>query len=46
MFECAKDCYLQMLEFALPFAIVFNVGNMIVNTLLSVMFGGKLCIKG
>ena len=45
MGEIAVNIYMQMLEVAIPFALVFNIGNIIVNSVLTAIFGGKLCIK-
>lgn len=42
MVEFAIDAFTQIVEIALPVAIVFEVGNLIVNTFMRVAFGGKL----
>ena len=38
----AIEIYAAMLKEALPFAIVFEIGNLIVCTFLRVAFGGRL----
>ena len=42
MVEFAVDMLVQVLEMALPIAIVFEVGNLIVGTFMRVAFGGRL----
>lgn len=42
MAEMALDLYTQLIELAVPIAIVFEMGNLIVSTFLRVAFGGKL----
>lgn len=42
MVEFAVESFTQILEIALPIAIVFEVGNLIVGTFMRVAFGGKL----
>lgn len=44
MIEFAVESYTQILVIALPVAIVFNLGDLIVSTFLRTAFGGKLCI--
>lgn len=34
--------YTEVITYALPFAIAFEVGNLIVSTFLRAAFGGKL----
>ena len=46
MARFAIDIYTEILELALPFAFVFGMCNLIVNTVLSVAFGGRLKIGG
>lgn len=38
----AIDIYVEMMSQALPFALAFEVGNLIVSTFLRAAFGGKL----
>lgn len=38
----AIKIYTEMMMSAIPYAIVFEVGNLIVGTFLRVAFGGKL----
>lgn len=42
MVEFAVSTYVQILEMALPFGIVFALGNIVVGTFMRVAFGGKL----
>lgn len=42
MVDFAVSAYTQIIEMALPIAIVFEIGNLIVNTFMRVAFGGKL----
>lgn len=42
MVEFAITTFTSILEIALPIAIVFEIGNLIVGTFMRVAFGGKL----
>ena len=42
MVEFAINTFTQILEIALPIAVVFEIGNIIVCTFMRVAFGGKL----
>lgn len=42
MAEMALDLYTQLIELAVPVAVIFEFGNIIVSTFLRVAFGGKL----
>lgn len=42
MVEFAVTTFTEIMEIALPIAIVFEVGNLIVGTFMRVAFGGKL----
>lgn len=42
MAEFALELYTQIVEIALPVAVVFEIGNLIVSSLLRVGFGGRL----
>lgn len=42
MAEMALDLYTQLIELAVPVAVIFEFGNLIVSTFLRVAFGGKL----
>lgn len=42
MIAFAVDTFVSILEMALPIAIVFELGNIIVCTFMRVAFGGKL----
>lgn len=42
MFEFAIATFTEILEIALPIAIVFEFGNLIVGTFMRVAFGGRL----
>lgn len=45
MIELAVQCYLSIVEYAVPVAMVFGLGNILVGTFLRVAFGGKLVFK-
>lgn len=40
--EFAVDTFTQILKMALPIAIVFELGNIVVGTFMRVAFGGRL----
>lgn len=42
MVDFAVSTFTQILEIALPIAIVFELGNIIVGTFMRVAFGGRL----
>lgn len=42
MVEIATTALGEIMALAIPFAIVFEVGNLIVNTFMRVAFGGRL----
>ena len=42
MTEFAITTFTEIMEVALPIAIVFEIGNLIVGTFMRVAFGGKL----
>lgn len=42
MVEFAITTFTEICEIALPIAIVFNIGQLIVSTFLRVAFGGRL----
>lgn len=42
MVEFAVDAFTQVMTIALPIAIVFELGNLIVSTFMRVAFGGKI----
>lgn len=44
MVQFAVDLFNEVLQYALPIAIVFEVGNLLVSTVLRVAFGGKLWV--
>lgn len=46
MANLALELYTQIAQEAVPFAIVFSIGNLIVTTFLRVAFGGKLWFGG
>lgn len=46
MVELAVNLYVEIIENAVPFALVFGFGNLIVNTFLTAAFGGSLKIGG
>lgn len=42
----AIGLYAELAAYAIPIAFAFGMGNVIVNTFLSVAFGGKMRIGG
>lgn len=44
MQEFALATFTQIVEIALPVAVVFELGNLIVGTILRAAFGGKLWV--
>lgn len=46
MVSLAVSLYVEIIQDAIPFALVFGFGNLIVNTFLTAAFGGKLKIGG
>ena len=42
MIDFAISAYSQILEIALPLAIVFEICNLLVGTFMRVAFGGRL----
>lgn len=42
MVDVAVDLYTQIATYAVPIAIVFELGNLIVGTFMRVAFGGRL----
>ncbi len=42
MVDVAVDLYTQVAVYAVPIAVVFELGNLIVGTFLRVAFGGRL----
>lgn len=42
MVEFAINAFTEIMEVALPIAIVFEIGNLIVGTFMRVAFGGRL----
>ena len=46
LFRIGVQVYTECLEWAIPIAFAFGMGNVIVNTFLSVAFGGRLKVGG
>lgn len=46
MARFAISLYTDIAELAIPFAFAWGICNMIVNTFLSVAFGGRLKVGG
>lgn len=46
MVELAVNLYVEIIQDAIPFALVFGFGNLIVNTFLTAAFSGHLRIGG
>lgn len=42
MVDLAVDCLVLIIEVAVPVAIVFELGNVLICTFLRTAFGGKL----
>ena len=42
MTQFALETFTQIVQYAIPIAIVFEIGNLIVSTFMRVAFGGKL----
>ena len=42
MVEFAVNTFTEIIEIALPIAIVFNIGQLIVSTFMRVAFGGRV----
>ena len=42
MVDFAVSSFTEIMELALPIAIVFEVGNLLVGTFMRTAFGGKL----
>lgn len=42
MVDFAISTFTQIVELAVPIAIVFEIGNLLVGTFMRVAFGGKL----
>lgn len=42
MFDQAVDIFVQILQYALPIGIAFEMGNLVVSTILRAAFGGRL----
>lgn len=42
VYQVAIDIYLQICTFAVPVAVIFEIGNLIVGTLMNAAFGGRL----
>lgn len=45
MIDFAVQSFTNIMEIALPVAIVFELGNLIVGTFMRVAFGGKLWVS-
>lgn len=42
MVEFAVETFAEIMKMALPIALVFEIGNLIISTFLRAAFGGKL----
>lgn len=42
MVELASEVYGELMAYAIPIAVVFEVGNLIVGTFMRTAFGGRL----
>ena len=45
MYSAIVDCYVELLQAFLPFAVVIGFGNVAVSVILRAAFGGRLVIK-
>lgn len=45
MMDAIVSCYIDMIEFCIPFCAVFGFGNMAVSSILRAAFGGRLIIR-
>lgn len=45
MYEQIVAVYVEFLQAAIPFAVVFGFGNLCVSVILRAAFGGRLVIK-
>lgn len=45
MYEQIVMVYIDMIEYCLPFVVVFGFGNLAVSTILRSIFGGRLILK-
>lgn len=43
--DAIVNVYISMIEYCLPFCVVFGFGNLAVGTVLRAVFGGRLVIK-
>lgn len=41
-YQLAIQCFTEVMRVALPFAVVFELGNIVVSTFMRVAFGGRL----
>lgn len=46
LFLVGVELYTEIVKWALPVAFAFGMGNVIINTGLSVAFGGRLKVGG
>lgn len=42
----AVEMYVDILEYAFPCAVVFGIGNILVNMFLSAMYSGNIRLSG
>lgn len=45
MYQLITEVYVEFLEAAIPFAVVFGFGNLCVSVILRAAFGGRLYLK-
>ena len=43
MTQVAIDIFTDICKYAVPIAVVFELGNLIISSLLNMAFGGRLC---
>ena len=44
MIQVAVDTYAAVIEYALPFALVYGLGELIVTIVLRSALGGRMCL--
>lgn len=45
MYEAIIDVYIQMIEFCIPFTVVFGIGNLAIGTIMRAIYTGKVTLK-
>lgn len=45
MYESIVQTYIDIIEYCIPFLVVFGFGNLAVSTILRTVFTGRLIVK-